>query len=203
MRIENVSVHLGSIIRIKGRHSDQKFVEKRSQSVEIHCSGVLARLQHLWRHILRRATDRERPRSESELVLRKPKISQFDMPVHIQQHVFRLQIAIHNIVIVEVFEAEKYFQKVEFSRLLWEGTVFVQMEEELTARAEFHQNVEVVARLEEGVGLHEEGVVGHQVDALFGGSAGHAFGVTAHFSFADGFEREETAVDAGPDGVDS
>ena len=75
------------------------------------------------------------------MVARKPEIRDLHMSVDVEQHVLRLQVSVDYILLMEIFEAEQHFYEVEFGRLLREGPVLLQMEEELAPRAEFHENV--------------------------------------------------------------
>ncbi len=102
---------------------------------------MLSGLEHFGRHILWGAADGCRAGALSEVVLGKAEICELDVAIDIEQYILGFLIPVDDIVGVEVLEAKEHFDEVELGCLFREGTMSVEMEEELPSRAELHEDV--------------------------------------------------------------
>ena len=86
-------------------------------------------------------------------------ISQARIALFIKEHVFRLQIAVHNIMLVQVAKGESDLSDEEASNGLVEAALLAQVVEEGATTYVLHEEVETVVVLEDVVHLQDELVV--------------------------------------------
>lgn len=83
------------------------------------------------------------------------------MAVNVEQDVFRLDVSVDDVFVVQVFQSQKDLAKVESRCVFIEHRVKVDVEEELSSRAKFNQQVEVVSRFKRTEGFANKRMVKH------------------------------------------
>lgn len=73
---------------------------------------------HLRRKVIRSPAERPHRR---RAILREPKISNLDVPIEIEENIFRLEVAIDDIQRMEVVERERDFCRVELGYGIWKA----------------------------------------------------------------------------------
>ena len=64
------------------------------------------------------------------------------MSFHVNENIFRLQVPENDLVIVQVFKTQQQLAHVELCKLLWEAALLNQVEKQLAASAEIHDEEE-------------------------------------------------------------
>lgn len=87
------------------------------------------------------------------------KISDLDVSIFVQQHVLRLEVAVHDIPAVEVLDGREYLRCEVASLVLAELPLIAHDVEQLAPLHVVHQHVDLGGGVEGEVQLHEERVV--------------------------------------------
>ena len=94
--------------------------------------------------------------------LGQTKVSEADEAVCVDQDVFRLQVAVHHVLLVHVVEGKKQLRCVELGTLLCKAFAFsdaMKMVEELATIDEFHDHINEDKILEGILHFHNKGVI--------------------------------------------
>lgn len=94
-----------AVLRKKGRVADEHFVQEDTECPPVDCLAVPLVEDDLGGKILRRAAQGPRPRRRLH-VLGKAEVAQFEVARLVEQDVFGLEIAVEDVVGVEVLEHE-------------------------------------------------------------------------------------------------
>jgi len=145
---------------LKRVSSSQHLQNHDSQTVVVHRVRVLLVSDDLRRQVLSCAAKRARLAAFLvQAVLAEPEISKPDMPLVVNQNILGLQIPIHNALLVQVLKRKHNLRGIELGPLLDKVALLGQMEEELAAIHEVHDQVQVLGVLKGEKQLHNEGVV--------------------------------------------
>lgn len=90
-------------------------------------------LYHFRRHVLSTSTETISDLPTIQTRLRQSKISNFDMPIIIDQQILRLEISIYDILLMQIHESIEDFNEVESSIDLGHSFDGFEVIEELTA----------------------------------------------------------------------
>mmetsp|Transcript_64395 Transcript_64395/g.153611 ORF Transcript_64395/g.153611 Transcript_64395/m.153611 type:complete len:211 (+) Transcript_64395:1818-2450(+) len=88
-----------------------------------------------------------------------PEIRQPDVPDAIQQDVLRLEVAVYDVHLMEVFQRQDQLRSVELGARVGELLLLCNVGEQLAPVDEIHDEAEVGGRLEREMQLHDEGMV--------------------------------------------
>lgn len=97
------------------------------------------------------------------------------MAFNVYQDVFWLQIPEDDVVVVQMFKAEQQFAHVKLCKLFGEASLLDEVEEQLAARAEVHDEVELLFAFESPVQLYDEWVLDFLEDFAFAQDGFHFF----------------------------
>ena len=143
------------IIIGKGINSGNHFINDDSQSPPIDGLAMALVLKNLWRQIFWSATKCESPVLDS---FSKTEISKLDVTIGGDEHVFGFEVAVNDVLAVEVLEDEDQLGCIECGLVRFENAFFSEMGEELSARDVFHEEVNVFAVLVHAFEVDDEWV---------------------------------------------
>ena len=145
--------------------ADQHLVDENPERPVVDAPVVALAEDKLGSEVLRRAAQRERAVRDD---FGEAEVAHFNVPARVDQEVLRLEVAVRDLLRVEVDESGENARGVEASvlrRLL--AAAVVQAREELAALDELHEEVEVVGVLERRVAREDERVVRAHQQRLF------------------------------------
>lgn len=116
-------------------------------------------LQDLGRKILSSATETLGVLHSRNVLFAQAKVCQLDVAVATDEHVLWLQVAVQDVLAVEVLKCQQDVGCVEPSCVLLEATNLGEVEKELATGAVLKTEEQFVLRLESVVHLHNEGVI--------------------------------------------
>mmetsp|Transcript_82579 Transcript_82579/g.229113 ORF Transcript_82579/g.229113 Transcript_82579/m.229113 type:complete len:293 (+) Transcript_82579:495-1373(+) len=114
----------------------------------------------LRRHVLRCSHQGVR----AECLLAAPEVHQFGVSAHVQEHVFGLEIAIHDAARVQVLQGKDHGTAVELRLLPGEATDFTDDVKELAPAKELGQEIHMIGILERLDELHYARVIALSID---------------------------------------
>ena len=109
-------------------------------------------------------------RSESGILtqnLRRSQVDQVEEAFLIQNRIFRLEVPVHNVVLVEVFKGENEAGRVESDLPSVAGANVAKEVEKVNSVNVLEEEIEVIVVLESPVHFHYEGAFHHRHDLLF------------------------------------
>mmetsp|Transcript_39863 Transcript_39863/g.124626 ORF Transcript_39863/g.124626 Transcript_39863/m.124626 type:complete len:220 (+) Transcript_39863:1976-2635(+) len=165
LSVDDLLVDLLVVAPAEGRRARHHLIGERAQAPPVHGLAVALALEHLRRHVLRRAADRARAvlvvgvliRRRAEL-LGEAEIRQADVGRAVEQEVLRLEVAVQDVHGVQELERERDLGHVELGRLGEQQPLLAQVEEELAALQVVHDEEELGVRLEGHLQPNHEGV---------------------------------------------
>ena len=118
-----------------------------------------AAFTHLGRHVRGRAAEGGGAVVERRhRLLRQPEVGEADVALGVEQDVLGLEVAVDDVVAVELLQREHDLGAVQPHAPLVEGALAPQVEEELAARLQRHHEVQLLAALERVVHRDDERV---------------------------------------------
>jgi len=138
--------------------SDNHLINKDSQGPPVDRLAVTLVEQHLGGDILGSAAKRVGTATGLD-DLGETKIGQLAVSVVAQEKILGLQIAVNDVLVVDVLEGEGDLEGVELGLLIGELAVLTKMSEQLTTGHDLHNNKDVMVILEGGNHGHDEGGV--------------------------------------------
>ena len=100
--INYCAFNLFLVSRIKRRQARDKFIEKRSKGVKVNTVRMPTFLNHLRRHVLSTPAKAVGDFSGIKTKFGQSKISYLDMPIMIDQQIFRFKIPVYDILLMQV-----------------------------------------------------------------------------------------------------
>ncbi len=144
-RVKDAFVDLLFIARVEGRVADKELIVESPKTIEIdHAAMSARRTEHLRGDVLRRATERVAAVMRPKVIAREAEVGELDMAIEVEENVLRLEVAIDDVLRVEVLDGQDDLYEVELSYSLRETGLFQKMEEELTAWTEIKHEVDIV-----------------------------------------------------------
>ncbi|GIX65720.1 ATP-dependent RNA helicase [Babesia caballi] len=140
---------------VEGRRPGQDLVHENAQRPPVGLDAVAALQKDLGREVVVRAADGVRPVAH---LLREAKVHQPDVAPLVQQHVLRLQVAVHDPLGVQEVDGEHGLRGVEARDGVPQGAILVNVAEELAAADVLEEHVDVHGVLEAAHVAYYEGV---------------------------------------------
>ncbi|KAI3486482.1 hypothetical protein L1887_49883 [Cichorium endivia] len=141
---------------VEGRIAGEHLEEQHAERPPVDGSAVAAALDDLGRQILGRAT--QRPGAVFEL-LGKAKVGNLGVAVSVDEQILGLEIAIHHTVLVQVLDGEHDRRHVEARHIGGELSGASEVRKDLATDHVLHEHVAVLAVLERGDHVDQEGVL--------------------------------------------
>mmetsp|Transcript_1143 Transcript_1143/g.2256 ORF Transcript_1143/g.2256 Transcript_1143/m.2256 type:complete len:269 (+) Transcript_1143:297-1103(+) len=137
---------------------------KNTQGPPVHLDPVSCALDHLRGQVVRRP-----PQGEGHVDddLGEPKITHFDVPVVINEHILRLQVSVADLHGVEVLESQDHLGAVELGVVVCQSPLHLQVPHEFAAHHVLQQEKKPVFILEGGKQIDQKGVLNYLQDGLF------------------------------------
>lgn len=148
--------------------SHQHLENQHAQSPPVHRSRVRRVRQHFGRQELGRTAERARPIVEAHALLTQPEIGNLHVTLRVQQQIVQLQIAIDDLALVQILQAQHHAGRIEHGARLRKD-VGMDVHHEITAGRVLHHEAHVLLGLEARKQIHEERMahrVGHLENAL-------------------------------------
>ena len=120
---------------VKRRQTRDKFIKKGSKGVKVNTVRMPTFLNHLRRHVLSTTAKAVGDLSRIKTKFGQSKISNFDMPIMINQQIFRFKIPVYDILLMQIHEAIENFNEVEFGIILWHSLYAFEVVEKLASWA--------------------------------------------------------------------
>ncbi len=108
---------------------------------------TLSILEHFWAQVLWRPTKRMRALIFFDN-LRKSKVCNLDVPIHIDKDVFGLYVTVDNVFIVQVLKSEQNLAHVELCKFFGEFVALQQVTKKFTACTDIHYEEKLLVGLE-------------------------------------------------------
>ena len=118
--------------------ADYEFIKEDAYCPPVNSVIVTVADDHLWWQVLRCATEWVWLIFFAGSHFCKAEICQKKIPVFIEKNVFRLQITVQDIFLVQMANSKDNLSNEEFCLLLWESFHLVQMTEKLSSLNEVH-----------------------------------------------------------------
>ena len=103
--VQSTHEHFILVSRVEGRQTCDHFIKYGSQGIVVNPITVAVSVEHFWAHILSRSTV-----CLIEVAwflhFRKTKIRQLDMSVDVNENIFRFQVTIEDVLIMDVLQSE-------------------------------------------------------------------------------------------------
>ena len=90
LSVLDILVEFLAVFRVEGRQADKHLIDNRAKRPPISSFAVALPLQDLWRQVLSRAAKTFSILLPLDVLLRETKISQLDIAVARNEHIFRL-----------------------------------------------------------------------------------------------------------------
>ena len=133
--VNDSTLDLLLIAGVEGRETGHQLVEEGSQSVEVHPVGVTRLLYHFRGHVLGGPAETVGDFSTVEARLAQPEVSYLDVAVVIDQQVFRFEVPVNDILLVEVHESVQDLNEIKTGVLLAHPLDRLEVVEQLAAGA--------------------------------------------------------------------
>ena len=159
-------VLVGAVVNVVWRKADDHFVGEDAQCPPVNGVGVATSLQHFWRNILRGATERVGLLVQLEL-LGDAEICHLQVAIFSNHNIFRLQVSVDDLVLVQVTEGESHLSCIELGLMLFEVSSVGEVREELAAPDEVEHKEYLVISLEDVLKADKEWMVQLLEDLLF------------------------------------
>lgn len=141
------------------RSSGCHFVDQNSEGPPINCETMTCHIQDLRCKVFSCSTE-----ALCALIrlqeLRKTKVSKFDIPIHIHQYVFRLEISMNDFVSMQVSQTYKNLGTDKFNGLLLKSSTFAQVIKQITTIHVFQKEIQSQFILEYITHIDNERVLG-------------------------------------------
>lgn len=113
---------------IKWRQTSHHLVEHSAETVVINPEAVRFAIQHFWAHVFGR-TAVGLVQQVVFLDFGEAEVGEFDVTVDVDKDIFWLEIAVEDVLIVDVFKAEQNFGEVELGFVLAKNPLVLQQVE--------------------------------------------------------------------------
>ena len=110
-----------AVFSVERRVASHHLEKQHTHRPPVHTGIVSASADYLRRQVVRRATERPAHTVGLGRDFGKPKVDELQVSVSTDQHVFRLQIAVDDVVFVQEVNRKRHFRDVEFRHLGWES----------------------------------------------------------------------------------
>jgi len=156
----DVPIHLLCILCVEGRPATTHFEKQNPEGPEVDEFRVARFVeQHFGSQVFGGSAKGVGKLTGAQVRFAETEITQGDVASGIEQNVFGLEIAVDDIVLVQMFEGEDEFGNVESSAFLGEATLALQVPEELASGLVVGDKVELGGALEREFETDEEGAV--------------------------------------------
>ena len=135
--IKNSLVYFFVVLIEVRRETNDELVQQSACAVNIRSSVMALTHEYFRAHVLGRATERVRSLA-LRYNFRQSKISNLNVAIDVNKYILRLDVSIHNFLLVQVLETEQQLSKVELRLLFCELLDLAQVEEHFTAGAQVH-----------------------------------------------------------------
>mmetsp|Transcript_54283 Transcript_54283/g.168043 ORF Transcript_54283/g.168043 Transcript_54283/m.168043 type:complete len:252 (-) Transcript_54283:59-814(-) len=155
---QDLLVDAEGVLVVERRVPREHLEEQDAQRPPVHGAAVALALDDLGREVLRRAAERVRPRAWLD-DLCKAEICELGVAVLAHQDVLWLQVAVDDVLGVDVREGGRRQRRVELRLLVAELPGPAQVHEELAAADALHDDVDVAVVLGVAEHVDDEGIV--------------------------------------------
>mmetsp|Transcript_36225 Transcript_36225/g.111497 ORF Transcript_36225/g.111497 Transcript_36225/m.111497 type:complete len:369 (-) Transcript_36225:59-1165(-) len=155
---QDLLVDAHGVLVAEGRLAADHLVDEDAQGPPVHGLAVALVQQHLGRDVLRRAAERVRPRAWLD-DLCKAEICELGVAVLAHQDVLWLQVAVDDVLGVDVREGGRRQRGVELGLLVRELAGPPEVHEELASADALHDDVDVAVVLGVAEHVDDEGIV--------------------------------------------
>mmetsp|Transcript_46607 Transcript_46607/g.117370 ORF Transcript_46607/g.117370 Transcript_46607/m.117370 type:complete len:318 (-) Transcript_46607:415-1368(-) len=175
--LQNFLVECRSIVCTEGWRAGQHVVHENANAPKVGGSSVSAGADHLRRHVFNGAAKGMRETFLINVLFGKPKVRQLDVPIGVQEYIFRFQVPVNDAVIVKMLHSQYQLCTVESHSFQFEGGLLAKVEKHLTAHAVLHAEVHVFFGREGIIQGANEWVVNFDHDVALGVRVLHIVGV--------------------------
>lgn len=127
--------YLVFVMRIERREANNKLIKQSPKAVVVQHVVMSLLLHHLRRHIFMTPAERIGFVSFTQTDFSQSEISKDEMSVTIHHDIFRFDIAIENLVLMQILKSQQYLNKIELGFGLGQLLKFPQMIKELSSWA--------------------------------------------------------------------
>lgn len=168
----------------------EHFIDQSAEGPPINFLVVALATQYFGCDVLGRATEGMCFGVKSKSCLAQSKIDEANMALHVEQQVFGLEIAIHNVVVVQIAEGQHDFSGVEPSALFTEIVVAREVIKQLAAVEVIDHHIEVQLGLKSVLEIDQERVINVFQNLVLSHRVFHGIALD-HVVFANDFHRED------------
>ena len=159
LAILDILVEFVPVFAIEGRKANEHFVDDGSKGPPIGGFAMALTLQNFRRQILCSSTETFSVLHSLNILFGKAEVGELDVAVNSYEDVFRLEVTIENVHLVEVLKGKENVSRVEPSGILLESTDLAEVKKELSARTVLQTKEQFVFTLESVVHLHDKRMV--------------------------------------------
>jgi len=134
----------------------QHLLQQHAQQLPVHALAVARLVQHFGRQLRHTAAEGRLARVVLDFLLAEPEVRQLGMALLVQHHIVRLEVALDDVVLVQVLDGQQDLGDLELGRVLVKLLELVLDLPQVAARALLHDEEQLLASLEGPEELHDE-----------------------------------------------